>query len=167
MSLLPHPLRDISLAITDRPTARRELNFATSTWSHVVSIGDPGSRLAVSPRRLGSRLLRLEFDDVTPDETISPEMIFARYGYSAATTAHVRAIVDFGRALPTRAQVLIHCEQGISRSTAAASILLMARFPDLNRPEVSDFVRRIRPQAHPNLWMMGLYFQLRFAEEKM
>lgn len=163
MSLNPHPYRDISLAITDRATARRELNFVSSAWSHVVSIGDPGSRLAVSPRRLGSRLLRLEFDDVTPNEIYSPETIFARYGYSAATPVHVQAIADFGKALPSYAQVLIHCEQGVSRSTAAASILLMARFPDVNQPEALAFVRQIRPQAYPNQWMLGLYFQLRFG----
>lgn len=157
----PTPFRDISFAICSRPEARRELNFAASTWTHYVSIGDPGAQIAVNPRRMGARLLRLELDDVTPDENRSPEMIRARWGYIAATSANVQAIMDFGRTLPSKAQVLIHCEQGISRSTAAATILLMERFPDLNRPDALALVRRARPQARPNPWMLGLYALLR------
>lgn len=157
MALIATPLREIALAITDRPTARRELNFTASTWTHVLSIGDPGGRLAVSSRRFGDRLLRLEFDDVDPAKVgASPEAVWARWGYSAATAGHVQAVATFGRELPAGAHLLVHCEQGVSRSTAAAAIVLMARY-GLSEGEALAFVRDIRPQARPNGWMLRLY----------
>lgn len=157
MPLTAHPFGDIAVAITDRPTARRELLFGSSTWTHVISIGDPGARLAVSQRRLGDRLLRLEFDDVNPAAAgTTPESIRARLGYIAARPEHVQAIAAFGRTLPAGARLLVHCEQGRSRSPAAVAIVLMARY-GLTETEALRAVTAIKSDVTPNTWMLGLY----------
>jgi predicted protein tyrosine phosphatase len=160
--LQPTAYHDLSFAVTDRRTARSELNFRDSSWTHVVSIGDPGSNGVISRRRMGTRLLRLEFDDVTPGEGhgSSPQEIFTRFGYVAASTFQVMSIADFGRSLPEDAQLLVHCEHGVSRSAAAAAIVLMARFPDIRYPDALSAVRQSRPQASPNSWMLQLFLNM-------
>lgn len=157
MPLTAHPLGDISVAITDRPTARRELLFGSSTWTHVISIGDPGAQVVTTERRMRSRLLRLEFDDVNPITAgTTPESILARYGYIAAKPEHVQAIAAFGRTLPAGARLLVHCEQGRSRSPAAVAIVLMARY-GLPETEALEAVTAIKSDVTPNTWMLGLY----------
>lgn len=153
--------RDLTFAVTDHRTARSELNFKDSNhWTHVVSIGDPGSSGVTSARRMGTRLLRLEFDDVTPGEHYgdSPQEIFVRFGYVTASTSQVMQIADFGRTLPSDARLLVHCKHGVSRSAAAAVVVLMSRFPDVKYPDALDAVRRSRSQAFPNSWMLQLFF---------
>lgn len=160
MSLPLTLYHDLFFAITDRATARWEL-ASSSLWTHVISIGDPGSRIVVSARRMGDRLLRREFDDVNPLGTgMTPETIFARWGYVAATPDDVKTIAGFGRALPPDAHLLIHCEQGISRSTAAAAIVLMTRY-QLPESVAVDVVKGARPEANPNPWMLKLYGEVR------
>lgn len=159
MPLTAHPFNDIAVAITNRPTARRELNFGSSTWTHVISIGDPGARLAVSRRRLGDRLLRLEFDDVNPAAGTTPESIRAGLGYIAARPEHIQAIAAFGRTLPAGARLLVHCEQGRSRSSAAVAIVLMARY-GLTETEALRAVTAFKSDVTPNTWMLGLYSEI-------
>lgn len=133
-----------TLEITDRANARRALNSPGCRWTHVVSIGDPGSHRAVRPGQFGDRLLRLEFDADGP---------------RGVTLEHVQAIAAFGRALPAEARLLVHCELGISRSTAAAAIILMAR-STLSEDDAVKVVRQIRSQAVPNQRMLALYREM-------
>jgi predicted protein tyrosine phosphatase len=51
--------------------------------------------------------------------------------------------------------VLIHCVAGISRSTAAAIIVLMCLGHDYQTAE--SYVHQIRPIADPNRLMLELY----------
>lgn len=60
---------------------------------------------------------------------------------------HAAMILAFGRALPDGARLLIHCEQGVSRSGAAALALLAQ---ELSIDDAVATMRRLRPQAHPN-----------------
>lgn len=60
------------------------------------------------------RRLLLNFDDVTTDSA-------ARNGYQRATREQVEAVVKFCRRVTGK--TLIHCEAGISRSSACAIIL--------------------------------------------
>lgn len=167
MSLAAHSFRDLSFAICDRPTARRELLCRGSTWSHVVSIGDPGAREVPRGNRGLARFLRLEFDDVTPgeDHGRTPAEIRARFGYIAATREQIQQIVTFGENLPPGARVLVHCEQGKKRSPAAVGILLMSRYPDIFWPDAAAAIRQARPQATPNAWMVQLYMHLRAEQQ--
>lgn len=125
-----------------------------SRVTHVLSILDPmepePAAFADFPRH---DRLTLRFDDV-----IEPIP-----GYAPPLPKHVEDILRFGReigaeALPT---LLIHCHAGISRSTAAATALLLQAFPELGAEQALDHIREVRPQAWPNSRMVG------FADEQL
>ncbi len=73
------------------------------------------------------------------------------------TAETVRAILDFGASEAARsiAHLLIHCHMGISRSTAAAAIL-MARDNPGREAEAFDHLWSIRPRSWPNSRMVAL-----------
>jgi predicted protein tyrosine phosphatase len=111
--------------------------------SHVLSILDPDHPV---PDAFGHwdehARLELRFHDIV-DEL--PGMI-------PPSTADVARILDFGRELGEVAHLLVHCHAGVSRSTAALTLLLAQARPD---PEAAlDEVVRIRPRAWPNLRML-------------
>ena len=136
--------KDVVFAITDYSTARQVLNPPSGNppWTHVVSLGDVGSLPATRPRQWGDRLLRLTFPDETPPKEA------------------VRQIAAFGVDLPPGARVLFHCQMGLSRSPAAATILLLARFPDVDYQEVDLAVFAARKASAPNVHMLRLWWQI-------
>src|ERR1700722_20281381 len=112
--------------------------------SHVLSILDPDwpepSEFALWQRH---DRLQLRFYDV-----IDGTDLMAPPGAD-----HVAAILEFGRGLPTDRPVhlLVHCHAGVSRSTAAALLLLAQRDPARDPGDIVDDIVRRRPQAWPNL----------------
>ena len=74
---------------------------------------------------------------------------------------HVRAILDFAGELEADVDerqdghLLIHCHAGISRSTAAMAMLLAQAYPDESEAGIVGRLVAIRPQAWPNLRMIG------------
>jgi len=115
--------------------------------THVLSILDPDTpeppKFAVLPP---DQLLRLRFHDVIEEDQPLTE---------APSPMHVRAILKFGaEAVRAHHRILIHCHMGISRSTAAAVMLLAERG---HAPEAAVArVAELRPVAWPNLRMIEL-----------
>jgi predicted protein tyrosine phosphatase len=71
----------------------------------------------------------------------------------APAAADVARLLAFGRELmgaPDR-HLLIHCHAGVSRSTAAAALILAQAQPDRPAREALDAVALLRPRAWPNL----------------
>ena len=70
----------------------------------------------------------------------------------------VAQILAFGRTLGELAlsHLLIHCHAGVSRSTAAATLILAQAYPDRPANEVLERVVQIRPRAWPNLRILEL-----------
>src|SRR3546814_16228451 len=68
---------------------------------------------------------------------------------------HVERLLRFGRNLlrdpPPSAHVLVHCHAGMSRSTAAMTLLLAQARSDRPAADALAEVVRIRPHAWPNL----------------
>lgn len=117
--------------------------------AHLISILDPGTERSPHLDDFGScRIHRFDFHDVIdPDRAERPP-----------TAADVEAILELGEAVPdpeaaVTGALLVHCYMGISRSTAALSILLAARHRGPEE-EIFALVRRIRAQAWPNLLMI-------------
>jgi predicted protein tyrosine phosphatase len=117
--------------------------------THVLSILDPGWP---EPEHLNvfavDRRLKLRFHDI-----IEPQP-----GWIAPERWDVDLLLAFGRTLAASrdTHLLIHCHAGISRSTAAA-ILVMAQIqPDRRADEVLGEVVRLRPRAWPNLRILEL-----------
>lgn len=74
---------------------------------------------------------------------------------------HVRAILAFGELLERSEQrsgdghLLVHCHMGVSRSTAAMTMILAQANPEREAEEIFRFIEEIRPQAWPNSLMIG------------
>lgn len=117
-------------------------------YKTMISIGDPGSRYPTGYRNVASRI-RVECED-SADETNA----------QAPTRRDVHSIVSFA---PVVAQLggrcLIHCEAGISRSTAAAAIIARVLAGPGSESEAVALIRKLVPEAAPNRLM------IRYADE--
>jgi len=118
--------------------------------THVLSILDPGWP---DPEAFGDfpphRREALRFNDVIAP---GPEAI-------APNEDHVAELLAFGRDVEVAgnlAHLLLHCHAGVSRSTAAAVLLLAQEDPTLPPEAVFDEIARIRPRAWPNLRLLEL-----------
>ena len=89
--------------------------------------------------------LLIRFDDVVAEYP----------GYEACTQQHVVQILEFGERLHAKPQshVLVHCHAGISRSTAAAAILMCQHAPG---HEEEAFLKLLGMRKHgwPNTRMV-------------
>jgi predicted protein tyrosine phosphatase len=117
--------------------------------THVLSILDPGWP---EPEAFGAfdphRRLELRFHDV----------IEADPGCVAPERLDVEQLLTFARDL-TKARdthLLVHCHAGVSRSTAAATLILAQTRPDRPAEEALQAVVRQRPRAWPNLRILEL-----------
>lgn len=123
----------------------------TGKVTHVLSIIDPGTPDPESFTAYGPHhRLTLRFHDIIEP---LPGQILPESG-------DVQRILEFGDEIAadsrerTEGHLLIHCHMGISRSSAAMTMLLAQAYPD---EEAASIVRRlvgIRPQAWPNLRMV-------------
>ena len=115
--------------------------------THVLSILDPGTPEPAKFAELpAEQLLRLRFHDVIEENL--PLM-------DSPAASHIEAILAFGaRAAQAHHRILIHCHMGISRSTAAAIMLLASHHGDADA--AMAHVAEIRPVAWPNLRMIEL-----------
>jgi len=115
--------------------------------THVLSILDPDwpdpASFAAFPTH---RRLALRFHDI-----IEPSP-----GRYAPSREDVEVLLAFGRELgePAGNHLLVHCHAGVSRSTAAASLILAQAHPERPASEALDTVAQIRPRAWPNLRML-------------
>ena len=114
----------------------------------VVSILDPDHPDPVAFRRYPShRRFLYRFDDV----------VRARDGVVAPAVANVHAILDLGREMAGDPvdHMLIHCHAGVSRSTAAAIILMVRDNPGREAEAFAELLR-IRPRSWPNALMLAI-----------
>jgi predicted protein tyrosine phosphatase len=119
--------------------------------SHVLSIFDPD---APEPPVFGAfsehERVKLHFDDVIED---FPDKVAPR-------RQDVEEILAFGRDLvgesSATAHLLVHCHAGVSRSTAAMTLILAQARSDLAGDEIVAEVLRIRRLAWPNLRIIEL-----------
>jgi predicted protein tyrosine phosphatase len=117
--------------------------------THVLSILDPGWP---EPEAFGifdpHRRLELRFHDV----------IDADPGCVPPERPDVEQLLSFGRDLANTksAHILVHCHAGVSRSTAAATLILAQARPDRPAEEALQTVVQRRPRAWPNLRILEL-----------
>lgn len=112
--------------------------------THVLSILDPDwPDPAAFDDFAPHRRLALRFHDVIETEP----------GRLAPSSADVERLLAFGREMhePAGTHLLVHCHAGVSRSTAAAALILAQAHPDRPGREALEAVARIRPRAWPNL----------------
>ncbi len=113
---------------------------------HMISIGAPGD-----PTPAGFELcatgIRLEFFDDTGEVGPQPW--------------HVEKVIDFGRQVQHEGgKLLVHCEAGISRSSAAALTVLATWLGTGKEQEAVDKTYAAQPHAWPNGQLVELADEL-------
>lgn len=119
--------------------------------SHVLSILDPEWPVPEAFGAFGEHAkLELRFHDVI-EETA---------GHMAPRPDDAEAILAFGRDLAREpaavAHLLVHCHAGVSRSTAAMTLLLAQARPSLPAERILQGVLGIRDKAWPNLRLLEM-----------
>jgi predicted protein tyrosine phosphatase len=127
--------------------------FAGAGISDVLSILDPGHPEPEAFRHYRAhRRTSLRFHDV----------VLPAEGYALPGRGDVRRILEFGADLGAArdaSHLLVHCYAGVSRSTAAAAILMAQANPgEEGRAFLS--LLEIRPRAWPNSRMVELADEL-------
>lgn len=138
----------IKIEVASRPEAADILSSPDlcAEVTCLVSIGHGQDPLPAGYEN-ARRKLRLLIADVTTDD--------------GATQEDVRQIIELAESLRLdTGKVLIHCEAGVSRSTAAALIMHACWLGPGNEREAMDRVRTQRPVAMPNRRMVALADQL-------
>jgi predicted protein tyrosine phosphatase len=69
---------------------------------------------------------------------------------------HIRELLTFGAGIEARHRVLLHCQAGLCRSTAAALLLLAQSDPASTPETVVGRLLEIAPHAWPNVRMLQL-----------
>jgi predicted protein tyrosine phosphatase len=136
------------MAVCSLDGAARLINADKSYWN-VISICGP--REPKAQFKLARSIHYSCFDDVEEASAI----------YRSARVADIAEIFEFIRGLPTGpppAPLLIHCQQGISRSTGVALSWIYGQLPPAgNRLENAvELILELRPQAKPNRLVLGL-----------
>jgi predicted protein tyrosine phosphatase len=110
----------------------------------LISIGEVGEKRPSGSRRPPYRL-RLEFEDVVTELE----------GGSHARREDIERLVRFAEVIRSvGGTTLIHCQAGISRSTAAAYIVLAAILSPGCEREALEATFAAAPHAHPNRLMV-------------
>ena len=143
----PLPISILTVCGVDEIPAQRD-----RAVTHVLSLLDPGwPEIASFGDFAAHRRAIMHFHDIIDD---MPDK-------SAPTKANVADILSFGAALVEEqgeqiaGHLLVHCQMGISRSTAAMLMLLTRMYPDDSEDALFARLRQIRPQAWPNSRMIG------------
>jgi len=114
--------------------------------SHLVTLLSPEHMIETPQGIVRENHLRLAMNDV-------PEA----WGSEAPPAEHhILSLLNFGRDWPAEAPMLVHCWAGISRSTAAAYILLCDRHAPGSELEIARTLRLRAPHACPNPLMVRL-----------
>jgi predicted protein tyrosine phosphatase len=122
---------------------------AASPVTHILSLLNPGWPVPEGLAAFGShRRLDLRFHDI-----IDPLP-----GMRPPAQKEVEALLAFGRevAADPGSHLLVHCEKGLSRSTAALWLMLLQAAPECSPADILAEIVRIRPRAWPNLRLVEL-----------
>ena len=114
--------------------------------SHMVTLLSPEHMIETPEGVMPEFHLRLAVNDVADPA----------FGDMPPDAHHIEKLIGFGRGWPGEAPMLVHCWAGVSRSTAAAYILLCDRFGAGCEDEVATALRLRAPHAFPNALMVRL-----------
>ncbi len=114
--------------------------------SHLVTLLSPEFMIATPRQIVTDRHLRLALNDVAE-----------AWGSEAPPALHhIARLIEFGRGWNAQAPMLIHCWAGVSRSMAAAYVLLCDRAGPGHELEIARALRERAAHAHPNPLMIRL-----------
>ena len=112
--------------------------------SHVLTLASPGKP---GPGSFGGACqLHLAFNDV----------VEARPGLVLPRRGDLDRIIAFGRTWDRVAPLVVSCEAGVSRSTAALFAIACDRWPDMSEALIATCLREAAPCATPNPLLVSL-----------
>lgn len=116
--------------------------------THTISLIDPDLAAPESWKTLGHRWHRVfRLHDVIAEED----------GFTAPTRGDIEALLEAGRELRDEPveHLLVHCHMGVSRSTAAAAIILSQEYPG-REEDIFAHIAAIRRPCWPNSRMLAI-----------
>lgn len=117
---------------------------------YLISIGAPGDPTPVGFERC-ARSIRLEFHDISEDTDFE-------FG---PRVHHVEQVIEFARTIYHEpGTLLVHCEAGISRSSAAAVTVFSTWLGAGKEEEAVERIYAAQPQAWPNSHFVELADEL-------
>ncbi|HTQ14955.1 MAG TPA: hypothetical protein VMH86_13855 [Rhizomicrobium sp.] len=114
--------------------------------SHMVTLLSPEHMIGTPEGIAAANHLRIGMNDVA-DAAASEDPPSER---------HIDELIAFGRAWDARTPMLVHCWAGVSRSMAAAYILLNLKLGPWSESDIAQAMRRRAPHAYPNPLMVKL-----------
>jgi predicted protein tyrosine phosphatase len=145
------------IVITGRSRAGRILCSPTecAAVAYLVSIGSPTEREPAGFRNVARRI-RLVFEDAPTQDM------------GGASIDDIEQLVHFAREVDLQqGRLLVHCQSGISRSSAAAAIVLAVALGPGREKEAIEYLRTVQPAARPNKRMLELADTLLRAEGRL
>ena len=127
-------------AIFGTPLSQVETTIKRYKRSHMMTLLSPGHMIETPQGIQAGHHLRLGLNDVSAVELAD----------DPPNEKHVEELIRFGRDWDAKAPMLIHCWAGISRSMAAAYIVLCDRFGPFHEEEIAKSLRARAPHASPN-----------------
>jgi len=125
--------------------------------SHLVTLIN-GETLVETPDGISiENHLRLSMNDITQPQP----------GLVPPHQDHVAELIDFTIAWDQLGPMMVHCWAGISRSTAAAFIMLCTLNPRSDEEHIARQIRDASPTATPNLRLVRLADELLARKGRM
>ncbi len=121
------------LDAVDQVIAKHDISHIISLINREMMIPTPSG---ISPENH----LRLSMNDIAQPVD----------GFVLPSPDHVASLLDFAMAWQGRSPMLVHCWAGISRSTAAAFIILCALNPSVPELDIARRLRSASDTASPN-----------------
>ena len=128
------------------PLSRVSETVVGSAAGHLITLINAATPVARPASIAPERHLMLAINDIV--EPID--------GLDPPTAEHVHRLIAFVRDWDRRDPIVAHCYAGISRSTAAAFILVCALAPERKEHEIARALRAASAHAYPNRLLVRL-----------
>jgi predicted protein tyrosine phosphatase len=128
------------------PLSGLEKTIRDHNPSHVVTLLSPEHMIETPDGLHPERHLKIGMNDIA-----DPSL-----GNAPPHDDHIQTLLEFGRIWDATAPLVVHCWAGISRSTAAAFILVCDRLDHVRENEIAKALRLRAPHANPNRLMVRL-----------
>jgi predicted protein tyrosine phosphatase len=107
--------------------------------THILSLIDQGAKVYTPSACQGKHLI-LHMEDIEEKDRLGSPKI-----------EQIAQAIEWARNLPADARVIVHCEAGVSRSTAMAFGVWAVHNPTTDLKIGAEWLKAIRPVACPNL----------------
>lgn len=128
------------------PLSQLEKTIQLHRPHEMITLMSPGAVLARPSEIAPENHYFLTFNDITEP----------REGYIPPVAADILTIIKIAERWDQKHPLLIHCQMGISRSTAAAFITACSLLPKNDELRLALLLRKLSPSATPNKLMIAL-----------